>query len=494
MVNVSFRKALAATAALTLAVGGALLTASAANAAPGTVLAVDPGYDATPQTYSIELTGVAPESNAIEDTVDLFSGATALHATVTYDTAAGTYDLIYTFASPAVARNLTVQDTTLGNPQPAVAVSITLPTPTVVVAQPGANIPAAPQTITGTTPFGSTVVLSDDNHSTFTTPVISGGSATTESTWTSTVDFSGEPNGTENVYERSDLTDGSVTPQIVTPITLVGTPASLVVDFPTAGEVLHTRDVVFSGTGEVGATVNIALTGEPGTIDSAVVGTDGTWTTDYIFNVAYGTNVSVDLQEAVSGANVHSPITRAVTLPARYETVQTPSFTSPTANESFSGGTVTFAGTGLPGNHVGILVIPTAAFRSLAAGDIAGAKAAAAASGVTIGNTGAVIVGTDGTYSVTTTVSPAGSYTAVAFAELFNADGTPATAEDGVNPFVSTLSDPVTFTVAAGTTTTGSLAFTGSSSTPYAVTGLLLLLAGTALLVMARVRRRPRQG
>ncbi|AXH37144.1 hypothetical protein DVJ78_03700 [Humibacter sp. BT305] len=256
---------------------------------------------------------------------------------------------------------------------------------------------------------------------------------------------------------------------------------------PTAGEVLDTRTVVFSGTGVDGAVVTVTEadgTAVPGTAPVTVEG--GAWTTTGTFPSFVGGEQTVTVTQTngsdVSTSTVTFTLPDVVKLPA-------PVITSPAPDAAVVGSAVTFAGTGTPGVDVVLGVAPTSRMSALAAPDPADP-------------TDPIVVGPDGTWSVTVALEP-GDWTARAVLVELDAQG-------GIAAVLSDVSDPVRFTLAAAATPTNpatpgasgvpsapavspesgsvALASTGLDLGPYAI-GLLLALLGAAALLTRRALR-----
>lgn len=256
---------------------------------------------------------------------------------------------------------------------------------------------------------------------------------------------------------------------------------------PTPGQVLDTRTVVFSGTGVDGATVTVTDAegaAVPGTAPVTVEG--GAWTTTGTFPSSVGGEQTVTVTHTDGSQTSVSSVT--FTLPDVAK-LPAPVITSPAADAALVGSTVTFAGSGTPGVNVVLGVAPT----SLVEGRMSALAAPEPAD-----PTDPIVVGADGSWSVTLAVEP-GDWTARAV--LVELDG-----QGQVVAVLSDVSDPVRFTLAAtptptpnpsvpgatgantAATGTGVLASTGLDLAPYGV-GLLLALLGAAALLGRRAVR-----
>ena len=506
MTKSSWRKLLVAPAVLSLALGGALLTATSASAAPGNLVVTSPTSGQTTATRDVEFSGTAVAGSKIVIHQDNQAGAVL--ETVASVPASGAWSVDHVYAADAAVAQTAFVDGVVGGSgfSDAKSVSFALPVPaaqlTVTSPTAGQYVTSRTVTVTGTGIPTANIAL-----------VPSAGAPTTgilvgaDGSWTGQVTFPADVDRAQSITVnqiQGGAGRGSQTVNVNLPAT-----QTLVVTTPKDGDTAATRTVTFSGTGTAGS--RVSLDGDFPFVQ-ATVADDGAWSVDVTFAEDAATAQSVRLTQVTGGVGtgdvtVRFSLPAATTPPTTPPTtpiaLDTPVITTPENGAEVVGSQVTFEGTGTPGSNILLVAVPT---------DQVTPTARAAAQPAD--PTDPIVVGTDGTWSVTLAAAP-GDYTAAATSFLLGADGQPVLDANG-DPVVSAPSEPVEFTVtatpAAGTTPvgtgtgsgtapvatgtgtvtpTGELAFTGADITPAAVIAGLLMLAGTALtVVMARRRSR----
>ena len=500
MTKSSWRKLLVAPAVLSLALGGALFTATSASAAPGNLVVTSPTSGQTTPTRDVVFSGTAVAGSKIVIHETNQSGAVI--GTVGSVPASGAWSVDHVYATDAPVAQTAFVDGVVGGSGFSDAKSVAF------------NLPAAPAQLTVTSPTegqylaSRTVTVSGTGIPTANIALVpSAGNPTTgilvdkNGNWTGQVTFPGNVDRAQSITVnqiQGGAGRGSVKVNVNLPAT-----QTLVVTTPKDGTTTATRTVTFSGTGTAGS--RVSLSGNFPFVQ-ATVGADNAWSVNVTFADDAATAQSVRLTQVTGGVGT-GDVTVAFSLPAvtttptptptPTPTLATPVITSPKDGAKLVGSTVTFTGTGTPGSNILLVAAPT---------DQVNAKARAAAE--PNDPTDPIVVGANGTWTVTLAAKP-GDYTAVAQAFLLDADGEPVLDAAG-DPVVSDPSTPVEFTLTAavatgttpvgtgtgttpngaGTTTpTGQLAFTGADVAPAAITGGLLALAGTVLTVVLARRR-----
>ncbi|MGU3410642.1 hypothetical protein ACLBWP_11085 [Microbacterium sp. M1A1_1b] len=492
MTKSSWRKLLVVPAVLSLALGGALLTATSASAAVGNLVITSPTAGQTTATRDVTFSGtaVAGSKIVIHDTTQ----TGAVLESVNSVPADGAWLVKHTYAADAPVAQTAFVDGVLGGSgfSDAKSVAFTLPAAaaqlTVTSPTQGQYLGSRTVTVTGTGIPTANIALVPSAGQPTTGILVNG-----DGSWTGQVTFPSDVDRAQSIVVNQ-IQGGSGRGSVTVDVNLPAT-QTLVVATPTEGSTTATRTVTFSGTGTANSVVT--LTGDFPRVQ-ANVGADNAWTVDVTFADDAATAQSVRLTQVTGGVGT-GDVTRAFSLPAvttppTTPALDTPVITSPKDGAELVGDSVTFEGTGTPGSNILVVAAPT---------DQVNANARAAAEPAD--PTDPIVVGTDGTWSVTLAAAP-GDYTAVAQGFLLDANGDPVLDANG-DPVVSAPSDPVQFTlVAAAATTpvntggtgtgtgavtpTGQLAFTGADLAPAGVAAGLLALAGTALMIVARRRSR----
>lgn len=481
-------------AVVSLALGGALLSASSASAAPGELVVTSPTAGQTTPTRDVTFSGTAVAGSTIIIHEDSQDGAVIARTNVPNS---GAWSVDHEYAADAPVQQTAFVDGIVGLSG--------FDEPKTVAF----NLPAAPAQLTVTSPTegqylaSRTVTVSGTGIPTANIALVpSAGSSVTgilvdaAGNWTGNVTFPDDVDRAQSITVNQIVGAagrGSVTVNVNLPAT-----QTLVVETPQDGATTATRTVTFSGTGTAGS--RVSLTGNFPFVQ-ATVGDDGKWSVDVTFADDAATAQSVRLTQVTGGVGT-GDVTVAFSLPAVETTPTTPVLdepviTAPKDGATVTGPNVTFEGTGTPGSNILLVAVPTDEL------DEPAARAAEPAD-----PEDPIVVGADGTWSVTLAVEP-GDYTAVAQGFLLDADGEPVVDADGA-PVVSDPSDPVEFTVTAAvapigttpaagqggagtapvaTTPTGQLAFTGADLAPAGIAAGLLALIGTAIMVVMARRR-----
>ncbi len=500
----SWRRAVAVPAVLTLALGGALLSTTAAQAAVGNLVVSNPAAASTEADRSVTVDGTAVAGANIRVFAD--STTTTLLASTTSDRTTGAFSTTIEYSDDApVAQSIYVTGDigfsgfsdpvtrafNLPAVTPAEAFSVTAPTA-------GQQLDSRTVTFSGTGISGSTVNVLDTNGDRLpgtSAVAVVDGQWSLDYTYPETVDR----NQTVRVTE---VTGGSGTGDTTVAFVLPEA-QTLVVETPAEGTTTATRTVTFSGTGNSGSTVNVLDTDGnrlPGT--GAIVVVDGQWSVDYTYADDAAVAQTVRVTQVTGGAG-SGDVTRSFELPAVVvppttpdATLDAPVITSPTEGQVVVGDQVTFTGTGTPGSNILLAVVPTDQVAELEAAE--GTDTMAAAAAEPADPTDPIVVDADGNWTVTLALTP-DDYTAAAVAFLLDENGAPVLDAAG-QPVISDPSADVAFSlvaavVPAGTpatpiaTGTTGLAYTGSEGTEAAIgIGAAVLLLGATLMVLARRR------
>ena len=379
----------------------------------------------------------------------------------------------------------------------------------------------------------------------------------TGTTWTTTLTYAETDAPEQTVTVGGLLGDEEITPRSVTfmlaveddttpepdpgptpqPIELPQVP---VVTAPEEDEVVVGDRVTFQGIGTPGS--DIGLLAQPATdpeqvgtlaqpdpqpepadpLARIVVGADGTWsvTLEQLPGEYTVTTFAALLDESgqpVLDPATGLPVVSAQSAPVAYSVVAAvapepvpapapPVITAPVDGEVVIGDRVTVAGTGTPGNAIGLFVVPTANLSTEPAPDEDQVRPLAQPDPQPAPTdlAGQIIVEEDGTWSATLALVP-NDYTAAAVQLLVDEEGQPVVDAVGL-PIVSAPSIDVAFSLVAAVPLPAAptppvavapvrpaataLAYTGTETAGVAL-GLAggLTLAGTALTLAARRRR-----
>ena len=263
--------------------------------------------------------------------------------------------------------------------------------------------------------------------------------------------------------------------------------AGIVVSSPEEGELVASRQVSIMGTAPAGATITV--TDADGVVrGTAELGEE----TEFSIPVDYADDVAIIQTVTVGGVVVDRVLTevvRSFLLPVVAE-LPAPVITSPMNGEVLRGDSVIFTGTGVPGENILLAAVPSDALEAAEDGQSAPAAPAPA------DPTSPIVVDADGNWTVTLALIP-GVYTAAATHVSLDESGNLLTA-------LSPASVPVEFTLAAVVVEPPVVVPVGNGGEMLADTGaedgatlgaaglgVLLLLAGAAVVVGRRLTRTP---
>jgi hypothetical protein len=500
----SLRKLLVVPAALALALGGALLTATSASAATGDLVISTPtdGQALTSRTVTFSGT-VNPDAQ-----IRIHEGSDDSGAVIAQDDAPdaeGNWSATYTYPDTAATSETVYVDGILGGSgfSDAQARSFTIPAATPAATPFAVTSPTNNQTetsrtfaVSGTGTSGSTVSVVDGSGASLSPNLV-----VTNDQWSGTVTFP-DSAATTQTLRFQQTTGGSGNGDISVNVTLPAaqTPptSTFTVTAPTQNQAETSRTFAVSGTGTSGSTVSVVDGNGTVLIAGNLVVTNGQWSGTVTFSGTAATAQSLRFRQTTGGAG-RGDITVNITLPAAAATPVAPAapvITSPTNGQHLSGSAVKFTGTGTPGSNILLVVVPTA---SLTATTM---QSDAATAMQPADQNAPIVVAADGTWSTSVALAP-NDYTAEAISFLTDASGAPVVDVNG-DPVVSAPSADVEFvltaavvpvsttpaagTQTAGTPTAGGLAYTGSSPAPFIGLGALLAAAGTAITFITRRR------
>ena len=488
----SWRRALAVPAALTLALGGVLLTSTAASAAPGNLVVTSPAEGSTTQSRDVDIVGTAVAGSSIRVFTDATRATLIGSATTDRTTGAFTVDLP-AYSETASSRQSVFVDGVAGgsgfsDPK---TVSFRLPISkflTVATPTEGQVLDTRTVTFSGTASEGSTVVVSNAYGELGRQNL---GNATSYSI---TYTYADTSVAAQTVTVNGTLGGSGITPvtrSFVIPAPVAApVPAKVVtVDSPLEGTTTATRDVTFTGTAPVGSTVIITAADGTTELGRQNLGNAGTYSITVEYADAAATAQTVTVSGIVGGSGFDNTVVRNFALPpvtaappvvVPPTTLAAPVITSPIPDQVIVGSDVVISGTGTPGANVAFVVYPTG-FEPQSSGPLEDAIADEA-----------IVVDANGNWTSTLRDVEAGSFTVVAFSFTLNADGT-------LNE-LSLPSNEVDFSVVAATAVAaavtpvrapGGLAYTGSDNQGLALgVGAALTLAGAGLAFAARRRAR----
>jgi hypothetical protein len=485
-----------------IALGGLLMAAPAASAAPAPVEQSEGGAVPVDETAPAETPAppAASEPAPVAEPGDVETEApVAAEPTAAADAAAAATPAVDAAPSPTAAEVPTVEAAV----EPAFAV--TSPAQGQVLASAGVRVE-------GTAPTGSRVVVtSSDDGSGVVVPVVDGTFAeavslpalSTAASYTVTIQVTGADGAELGTIERTVVVAGlptNVAPTISTPVD-----GSVVVGTPYASGDFQTGAVGLAGTGTPGATVDVDLEAVDPVVawgygdEPAVVRADGSWN-DGVF-MPYGSwrisarQVTVDADGFVTALPSSYASVVVDVVPPRAAPAAAPVVTSPGQGSTVVGRPdrsqgagassleFTVSGTGTPGTAIAI-------YGYFDDGRAAIDRYAAAARGEGTGDgefeplvagEAPIIVAADGTWTTTQSLVGPGTYSFAAF----------ALTGDRYFPTLSAPSDVVTFTLVAptATATTASLALTGDDGVgPVLAGGVLAIGLGAAALALVRRR------
>ena len=492
----SWRRALAVPAALSLALGGVLLSTTAAQAADGMLVVTSPAEGSTTTSRDVDIVGSAVAGSSIRVFSDTTRATLLGSATTDRTTGAFTVDLP-AYAETASSRQSVFVDGVAGGSgfSDAKTVNFRLPISkflTVATPTEGQVLDTRTVTFSGTASEGSTVVVSNA------TGELGRQNLGNATSYAITYTYADTSAAAQTVTVNGTLGGSGITPvtrsfTIPAPAVAPAPAKTLVLDEPAEGTTTDSRTVTFTGTAPAGSTVIVNADDADGVeLGRQNLGDDTTYSFEVTYTEDDDVAQTVFVSGFVGGSGFDNTVTRNFNLPAVVAPVEpivldTPVITSPTTGAALTGDQVTFEGTGTPGSDIGLLVVPTAALDEVTTNAEEPADPA-----------DRIIVDEAGNWTVTLALEP-NDYTAVAISALLDDEGQPVLDADGL-PVVSEPSNEVQFTLAAaaavvpaGTTpvatTPAGLAYTGSDNQGLALgLGAALTLAGAGLAFAARRR------
>lgn len=495
----SWRRAVAVPAVVTLALGGALLSTTAAQAVQGDLVVTGPATGTTTNSRTVTVTGNATPGASVE----VFSDETETTSlgTADADATSGAFTApLTTYADDAApAQSVFVVESFPDEADETAAVDFFLPNLAVTSPEAGATTASRTVEVTGTGIPTATVNLSPSAGTAVVGQIIVG----TDRTWTGSVTFPADatPEQTITVDQvlggsgRGQVVLPVVLPAVVTPPTTPVTLPAPVITAPAQGSTVTGTEVTFEGTGTPGADIGLLVAPTPADDDVStladdpaariVVDQNGDW--DVTLALQPGAYSAVAFQALLDDAG--QPVVDENGLPvlsddstpvdftleaAAVAPFAAPVVTSPAAGQAVVGSTLTVTGTGTPGARVAFVLYAQGG-QPASSGPFEEAQAEST-----------IVVDAAGNWTSTVTGVRPGAYTIAPFSFALNAAGEATAVALGV---------PVDFTVvaavvtaAAPTTPTG-LAYTGSEGTETAAgIGAAALLAGALLLIAARRR------
>lgn len=515
----SWRKVLALPAALSLALGGALLAASPAAAAPGALTVTSPTGNTQVDSRTVTFSGGGSNGSSVtvvdpEGDIDPVPTPALV--------VDGRWTLSVTFAADAAQQQtVTVQQLTDGAVDDDTTISFRLPaapTPEPVlfeITKPteGEKLTSRTVEIAGTGVEGATVVLTDLNGAALPG---TGELTIVDGAWSATVTFPDDAATLQAVRATQTAENGDQLEDTVSfALPAVVPPPAPDVEFtitsPTEEAELESRTVEFTGTGTTGSTVEL-IDDYGDTLNIApIVVVDGEWSATIEFaedadEFQYVTAVQTTDGEETGEASVFFSFV--------VELLPAPSITSPSNGETVVGDQVTFEGTGEPGANVMVFIIPTSLLEELeedladefeselrstgtdtlerAAAELgaelgAGAdlQAAVEAAAEPVDPTEPIVVGANGAWSVTIAL-PADDYTALAILIDGPETGYPISEPSNEVAFSLVAAAAPGAGPGAGDGPGDGLAVTGNESTGFLGLAAVLAALGAVLVVASR--------
>jgi len=483
----SWRRALAVPAALSLALGGVLLTSTAASAAVGNLVVTAPAVNSTTDSRTVTVTGTAAAGANIRVFTDA-SRTTELGRTVT-DRQSGAFNVQltpYAVTAPTTQSIYVTGDIGFSGFEDPVTRAFNLPIAKYITIDTPAAGPVDSRTftVTGTATQGSTVIVSGAGRE------LGRQNLGNANTYSIPVTFT-DADAVAQTLSVNGIVGGSgidpVTRDITLPAVVAPAPAkTLVLDAPAQGTTTDSRTVTFTGTAPAGSTVIVNADDADGAeLGRANLGNGTTFSIEVAYTEDDDVAQTVFVSGFVGGSGFDNTVTRNFNLPAvtavppvTPTVLAPPVITSPIPDQVIVGSDVVISGTGTPGTNIGYVVFPkdqapesSAPFEEAIADE-------------------SIVVDAAGNWTTTLRNVKAGSFTVVAFAFTVDADG----ALTGI----SGDSNAVDFSVVAATAvaaavtpvrTPSGLAYTGSDDQGLALgRGAALTLAGAGLAFAARRR------
>lgn len=501
----TWRRAFAVPTTIALALGASLLGASAAHAVPSELNVTSPAVGATTDSRTVTVAGTAiAEANVIIKNTDDNGDILARTTTNT----AGEFFTNIAYADDAdIAQTIFVTgEKGFSGFDPTATISFALPAANAVqLDTPVAGSITDSRTVifTGTAPVGSTVTVRDADEELARQNLGNGSTFSIEYT------YSDDAAEAQSVVVGGFVGGSGLQPaerQFLLPTVATKT---VTLNAPTQGSLTESRTVVFTGTAPVGSTVTVTDLAE-NELGRQNLGNGNTFAIEVVYAEDAPVAQTVLVGGFVGGSGFDNTVTRDFTLPetviAEPIIIDAPVITAPVQGEVVVGDRVTFQGTGTPGTDIGVIALPTAELEQLQAeleaalgqsepeGDFS-TFAQPSPQPEPADPTDRIIVGDDGTWSVTLASVP-GDYTVVAFAAQLDETGLPVIDPATGLPVVSLPSEPIEFSVVAAAAPAAvtpaapvspELAATGTDfDTAPLAAAVLLALAGLALTVMSR--------
>jgi hypothetical protein len=481
----SWRRALAVPAALSLALGGVLLTSTAASAAVGDLVVTSPAEGSTTTSRDVDIVGSAVAGSSIRVFSDTTRTTLLGSATTDRTTGAFTVDLP-AYAETASSRQSVFVDGIAGGSgfSDAKTVAFRLPISkflTVATPTEGQVLDTRTVTFSGTASEGSTVVVSNAAGELGRQNL---GNATS---YAITYTYADTSAAAQSVTVNGTLGGSGITPvtrafSIPAPVVAPAPAKVVALDTPVAGTTTASRTVTFSGTAPVGSTV--VVNGPTGELGRQNLGSGSTYSIVVTYSDTAPVAQTVTVSGFVGGSGFDNTVTRSFILPAVAAVPVTPTvltppvITSPIPDQVIVGSDVVISGTGTPGDNIAYVVFPK------------GQTPQSSAPFEEAITDESIVVDAAGNWTTTLRNVEAGSFTVVAFAFTVDADG--------VLTGISGDSNSVDFSVVAATAVAaavtpvrapGGLAYTGSDNQGLALgLGAALTLAGAGLAFAARRR------
>jgi len=416
------RRALAVTTASLMVLGGSLLAAAPANAATAPFAVTSPTDGSSVETRSFDVTGTGTDGAAVTVVTEY---TTELADITAVSVESGSFTVPVTFPEDA-------------------PVSQTI---SVIYAEPEAVLP-------------ETIEL------TVTLPAAESGTDTDTETDPGTDTGTDTDPGTNPDTD----TDSGSDPGTVAPV------GAIEITSPTEGSTATSRTVTYTGTAPAGSQI-IATTEYPiiGDLALGPIPVDESGAFEFIIPFAPNTEnpVTVTFTGTTAEAEALEPVTVSIDLP---DPVAAPVITAPSV-PTIAGPTVTFAGTGIAGNGIALVIAPT---------DEASLAALANVDPLSLAEP--IIVAADGTWTVTYELALGNFAVTAIHTSNPNESLIPEILSLPSTPVEFSLVEPVVTTVPAGSMSDGTpvLAETGFEQSGLLSTAALVLLLGGALLFAGR--------
>ena len=257
---------------------------------------------------------------------------------------------------------------------------------------------------------------------------------------------------------------------------------------PTPMQQFDTRTVTISGVTETDVELRLTVFTAAGE-SSPITVTGGAWSYTQVFPETSGRVQTVSVVATDGFSRGSTGVTFLLPEP---ELFPAPVIETPTPGQALVGDVVTFSGTATPNHYIAVALLPTAFYNALqneledianGTGDNARLALPEGQDAAPVDPRAPILVGEDGRWSVTVAVAP-GDYTAVA-SLVYDPNA-------AVPQVTSLPSAPVQFTLAATASATSghgpTLAETGADTTAPLGLAAMLLLGGLALVAVRKRR------